>query len=275
MTADQAALFTHRTATHEPATDRLRLMTWNVQHAAPARTVRQVDWLASQEGADVAILTEVSGGGSGDVLVQELSDAGYRAVIAPWGGDDYRTVIASRHAGLVTAPCPADFLPHRFPTATLSLADTPITVAGLYVPSRGPKERRNEDKRAFQSAVSAALPALTARGGLVVAAGDLNVVEPGHTPHHRVYGQWEYDFYTSFAAAGFTDAFRTLFPEAVEHSWFGRRSGDGYRFDHALVTAAHRTRILTCRYLHEPRENGLSDHSALELVIDLRQKTAP
>ena len=271
----QASLFTHRMAGHEPATDRLRLVTWNVQHAAPARTVRQVDWLAGQESADVVVLTEVSGGSSGDVLVQELSDAGYRAVIAPWGGDDYRTVIASRHAALAAAPCPVDVLPHRFPTAAFTLAGTPITVAGLYVPSRGSKERRNLDKRAFQSAVSAALPALAARGGLVAVVGDLNVVEPGHIPHHSLYGRWEYDFYTSFAAAGFTDAFRALHPEEVEHSWFGRRSGDGYRFDHALVTAAHSARIRTCRYLHEPRESGLSDPSAMELLVDLPQESAP
>ncbi|MET8542572.1 endonuclease/exonuclease/phosphatase family protein [Kitasatospora sp. NPDC004799] len=147
---------------------------------------------------------------------------------------------------------------------------------GCYVPSRGPRERHNEDKRAFQAAVTDALPALAERGHLVVIAGDLNVIEPDHNPPHRgVYGAWEYDFYTSFAEAGFTDAFRALHPDAVEHSWFGRRSGDGYRFDHALVTSAHRAQVRTCTYLHEPREAGLSDHSALQLAIDLTGEPSP
>ncbi|WP_030274347.1 endonuclease/exonuclease/phosphatase family protein [Streptomyces sp. NRRL B-24484] len=273
---EQATLFTHRSAGHEPAADQLRLLTWNLQHASPGRTVRQVDWLAGQEGADVAVLTEVSGGAGGDTLVQELSDAGYRTVIAPWGEGDLRTVIASRHAAISAESAPVEFLPHRFPLASLTVAQTPITVAGLYVPSRGPRERRNEAKSAFQTAVTEALPALAERGHLVVIAGDLNVIEPDHTPpHHGVYGTWEYDFYRSFAQAGFTDAFRALHPNVVEHSWFGRRSAAGYRFDHALITEAHRAQVLTCTYLHEPREAGLSDHSALQLTIDLTGEPSP
>ncbi|WP_228811960.1 hypothetical protein, partial [Nocardia otitidiscaviarum] len=43
--------------------------------------------------------------------------------------------------------------------------------------------------------------------GPVVITGDLNVVEPGHVPHYRVFGTWEYDFYRAFAASGFVDVF--------------------------------------------------------------------
>ncbi len=88
-----------------------------------------------------------------------------------------------------------------------------IGLLGLYVPSRGPKERRNQDKRSFQHAVAYALPGFVARfNGPVIVAGDLNVVEPGHIPHHPVFGDWEYDFYRSFASAGLADAYRLLHP---------------------------------------------------------------
>jgi exodeoxyribonuclease-3 len=121
--------------------------------------------------------------------------------------------------------------------------------------------RRNEDKRAFQRAVTAALPGfLTQFGGPVIVTGDLNVVEPGHIPHHAVFGDWEYGFYRSFAAAGLTDAYRVLHPDTPGHSWFGR-SGHGYRFDHAFVTTPHAGLIRSRRYLQAPRELSITDHA--------------
>jgi exodeoxyribonuclease-3 len=118
-----------------------------------------------------------------------------------------------------------------------------IGVTGLYVPSRGPKARRNQDKRAFQDLVAAVLPhippAMDVPGPIVV-AGDLNVLEPDHDPRYAVFGEWEYDFYRAFGQAGFDDAFRIKEPSTMDYSWFGRPSADGkrngYRFDHAFVS---------------------------------------
>jgi len=86
----------------------------------------------------------------------------------------------------------------------------------------------------------------------VLVAGDLNVVEPGHLPHHSVFGSWEYDFYRAFALAGFTDCFRLVSPDVVDHSWFGR-SGNGYRFDHMFVSSFHAGSITGCGYDQAPR----------------------
>ncbi|ACU37538.1 endonuclease/exonuclease/phosphatase family protein [Actinosynnema mirum] len=255
--------------------DQLRVLTWNVQRASAARTRAQVEWLVRQE-ADVLVLTEVSAGESGGLLARWLRERGYQVLLPdPAPEDRYRVLLA----------CPADVgleeadsgvpMPHRCVAAKVKSSAMEVGVVGLYVPSRGPRERRNVAKRAFQEEVSAALPGLTARlgaAGPVVVAGDQNVVEPGHIPAHPVFGAWEYDFYRSFAEAGFTDAFRLRHPEAVEHSWFGRDTGagkrNGYRFDHVFLTTTHAALARDCRYLHTPREDGLSDHSAMEVVLD-------
>lgn len=166
-------------------------------------------------------------------------------------------------------PSGVGVLPHRAPAATALVGGQQVLLLGLYVPSRGPKERRNEAKRAFQAAVSKALPELAGSfQGAVITAGDLNVVEPGHVPHHDVYGEWEYDFHRSFAGAGLIDAFRVLQPTAAEHSWFGR-SGQGYRFDHAFVTARYGAQVRGCSYDHRPVEQGLTDHATLALVLSV------
>ncbi|GLW66573.1 endonuclease [Actinomadura rubrobrunea] len=267
MSADQLALIA-RTPRHKASATAARVLVFNTQHASPARARRQAAWLADQPAADLLVITEVGAGPGSHALIAALTDHGYASVLVPKAPDrDYRAVLASRSAALTPVHSGVTVLPHRAPCASLEIGDCPVTLLGLYVPSRGPRQRRNEDKRAFQAAVSAALPALVSDGtGLLIVAGDLNVVEPGHIPHHSVFGDWEYDFYRSFALAGLTDAFRHLHPRAVEHSWYGR-SGLGYRIDHAFVATSRRARILACDYLHQPRELGLTDHSALALNV--------
>jgi exonuclease III len=255
---------------HQPATGTIRLLVFNAQHASPGRAHRQAAWIASQQTADLVIITEVGPGPGGHALTTALAEHGYRSVLAPEPATpDYRTVLASRGPDLTAVPSHISVLPHRAPTAITALAGQTIGLLGLYVPSRGPKDRRNENKRAFQHAVTQVLPGFLAQSGdLVIVAGDLNVVEPGHTPHHPVFGAWEYDFYRSFTSAGLADAYRLLHPHTAGHSWYGR-SGQGYRFDHAFITRQHSSQVHTCDYIHEPRQLGLTDHAAMTLTADL------
>jgi exonuclease III len=51
--------------------------------------------------------------------------------------------------------------------------------------------------------------------------------------------------------------------DAQEISYIVRSTGNGYRYDH--VFASRELNPVTCRYLHAPRERGLSDHSAIEV----------
>ena len=65
------------------------------------------------------------------------------------------------------------------------------------------------------------------------------------------------------ADIGYRDAFRTLHGYAEkEVSWAYPRFGGGYRLDH-LFCSRH-LQPLACGYHHAWREQGLSDHSALE-----------
>lgn len=246
------------------------VMTWNVQHAAAARAWRQAAWIAAQDSADIVILTEVPAGG--DAHATALREYGY-TTHCPRPRGDHRVLVATRLGDLaVVDQLYTGRLPGRLVAVRVRLpGGHAFGVVGLYVPSRGPREQRNVAKRAFQADVTAVLPTLAkafAPATPVIVAGDLNVVEPGHQPHHAVFGAWEYDFYRAFAAAGLTDAFRHLHPDAAEHSWYGR-AGRGYRFDHLFCATDHVDALNECRYLHDPREQELSDHSALAAVLRL------
>lgn len=269
MTASRPLpLFAVPEPAHQPAADTVRLLIFNAQHASPSRARRQTAWIAGQQNADLVIVTEVGTGPGGHALVEALSERGYRTVLAPEPArPDYRAVLASRGPSLTALPSGIDVLPHRGPAAAADLTGHTIGLLGLYVPSRGPQQRRNQSKRAFQHAVTKALPGFLARfGGPVIAAGDLNVIEPGHLPHLPVFGDWEYGFYRSFLDAGMADAYRAIHPHDSDHSWFGR-SGNGYRIDHVFVTTQHATQVRGCDYLHAPRQQGLTDHAAMTLTL--------
>ncbi|MFF8036079.1 endonuclease/exonuclease/phosphatase family protein [Streptomyces sp. NPDC016626] len=268
----QLSLITPDEPAHQPADDAVRLLLFNAQHASAARSRRQAEWIAGQEGADIAILTEVSSTQGGDALVTALGERGYATLVAPQPSKpDYRTVIACRSSDVRPVPSPVTVTPHRAPAARVTIGGHDIGVLGLYVPSRGPKDQRNIAKRAFQKAVTESLPRLLAAfpDMPVIVAGDLNVIERRHQPPHRVFGEWEYAFYDSFQAAGLTDAYRHLHPDEVAHSWFGL-TGNGFRFDHLFVSTPHAVRVLACDYHQEAREAGLTDHAVMTLRLGLQ-----
>lgn len=63
-------------------------------------------------------------------------------------------------------------------------------------------------------------------------------------------------------ARGFRDAFRSLHGlEDREPSWVWPRWGGGYRLDHLIVSGE--VEVPVCGYLHQWRDEGLSDHSPL------------
>lgn len=268
--AEQLPLASARLAGTVAGDGLLKLLVFNAQHASAVRASRQASWIAAQEDADLVIITEAGAGPGGGSLAVALARNGYSSVLAPRDGTrDYRTILASRGPALAEVPSGVGILPHRAPAAAVTVAGHKVGLLGLYVPSRGLRQRRNQDKRAFQAEVAQALPAFVARfGGPVIVAGDLNVVEPGHVPHYPVFGRWEYDFYSSFADADLEDAYRARHPHGIDHSWLGR-GGNGYRLDHAFITRRHAALIRSCAYLHEPRLQGLTDHAALAMTVTM------
>jgi exodeoxyribonuclease-3 len=140
----------------------IQLLTCNVQRANVTRTLRQVAWLASSN-ADALVLTEVSAGESGDLLARSLTEIGFGVLIPkPAANDRYRILVACRDVEPTSVEIGAGSIGHRCAAARIAFPAGEIGVLGLYVPSRGPKDRRNQDKRAFQDCAAMLLPRVTA-----------------------------------------------------------------------------------------------------------------
>jgi exodeoxyribonuclease-3 len=246
----------------------LSLLTFNIANPSPERAQRQLAWLASRD-EDVLVLTETKDSAGCRLLADAFSTAGYHVAYPVPENGDYGVLIATKiKCGTEDFGSRVGYLPSRAAAVTMAAPGGPIHVIGAYVPSRDASAKKTERKRKWLHACHTALAGWPA--GSAAFIGDLNVLEPGHQPHYPFFARFEYDFYRQLTDdCDLVDAFRVLHPDAVEHSWVGR-TGDGYRYDHAHCTPDLAAKLIACDYLHEPRLDRLSDHSALSarLAID-------
>jgi exonuclease III len=245
----------------------LRLLNWNIRNPALPRARQQADWLI-QTGANVIILTEAKYSQGCRFLSDWLSSYGFTLFFPQPSTTDYCVIVAIKDLPYEKGELDVPFLSHRLVSLCCETAIGKVHIVGTYVPSRGPKERRNQDKRQFQTQATQVLrnKPRSIGGDRIILAGDLNVIERNHIPHHTVFGEWEYEFYETFTQNGWRDAYRYLHPDSLEYSWFGRK-GEGYRFDHIFISDGLAPYVTECHYTHEVRIAGLSDHSAMFLTL--------
>ncbi|WP_413808083.1 endonuclease/exonuclease/phosphatase [Streptomyces sp. OE57] len=252
-------------------TTTLDVLTFNLNNPSRDRAERQLAYLAARP-EPVLVLTETADSAGCDLLARRFEAAGYSVTFPRPERGERGVMVVSR---LVTDPGGqvTDYLPHRAVPVIVETDDGPVSIVGLYVPSRDATEAKTTRKRTFLDACQRGLP--TAPGRHEVVIGDFNILEPDHRPAYRFFQRFEYDFYTWLGTARYRDAFRALHPEAAEYSWVGR-TGDGYRYDHAHLTHGLVPALRGCSYIHEVRTGPerLTDHSALSMSLCL-QPTRP
>jgi len=245
----------------------IKILNWNIQNPSLRRAIKQVEWIINIK-PNVIILTEAKDSNGCRFITDKLNSIGYDAHLPTVKDSDYCVIIASRGFNSKIEKLNVNFLPHRLLCLKCDTFLGEVIFVGIYVPSRGPREKRNVDKKKFQEEVIKAFNDLSKENMLknYVICGDLNVIERNHIPSYTFFGEWEYTFYESFEKNRLIDVFKLLNPRLIEHSWVGR-GGNGYRFDHIFVAEKLLKYVEGCSYVHEPRTYKLSDHSAMILNI--------
>ena len=245
----------------------LSLLTLNIGNPSPERARRQLAWLARRD-EHILVLTETKASAGCRLLAEGFAAAGDAVHWPRTGPGEYGTMIVTA----VDAAPDARFgdrvgcLPSRAGAVILPAPDGPLRLIGLYVPARDASTEKTERKRTWLAACDAALAAAASEMPVLL-LGDLNILEPDHRPGYPFFAPFEYDFYRALVDVhGLTDAFRHLHPRDAEYSWVGR-GGDGYRYDHAFCSGSLASQVTACYYLHQPREDRLSDHSALAMHL--------
>lgn len=245
----------------------LSILTVNVGAASRERAETMLRWLAARP-EDVFLLTETSAGAGTAYLLDRFRRAGYAVVYTPDGNGDRGTAIVSRVA--VAEPLSARFagvtIPGRVAAAVLD-TEPKTAVLGVYVPSRDRSADKTEKKQTFVASLLKALDELPPQlRDWLVLGGDYNVIARTHVPLHPGFLPFEFGLLEALEAHGLVDAHEQCSPGEQAYSWIGR-TGDGYRYDYFHVGRELAGRITACAYLHETREQRLTDHAAVNLTV--------
>ncbi|WP_084965909.1 endonuclease/exonuclease/phosphatase family protein [Thermoactinospora rubra] len=243
----------------------LSILTVNIGAASRHRAERLLAWLATRP-EHVVLLTETSAGSGTAYLLGEFARAGW-AVVDTSDDGDRGAALVSR---IATAAQPMDLpevsIPGRVAAAVLD-TQPQVCVVAVYVPSRDRSQAKTERKETFIASLLKALAGLP--GNLhrhLILGGDYNVIARTHRPLHPGFLPFEFGLLEALAEQGLIDAHDHLWPGAQPYSWTGR-TGDGYRYDYLHVGPALVPRLHSCAYLHETREQGLTDHAALTMTL--------
>jgi exonuclease III len=265
----------------------MRIVTWNVARRS-SRLVEQAAALAGRE-PNVLALQEVTTR-TLPLWRAALATIGLEYVLASLDTADPRRAPASRR---VTGVLIASRGPLRPTETTLDVpwAETAlgavtdlgahhVEIHCLHVPNAANGEVKVHTLEAIRTALAQA-PA-----GARVVCGDLNtprrelpdgtVLSFARDTRGRLrpergaaWDEAELGVVPGLRDLGYSDAFRSLHGyDAREPSWTWHRisgHGGGWRLDHIFTSAG--LRATACRYHHEWRDQGLSDHSALEADV--------
>ena len=163
---------------------------------------------------------------------------------------------------------------HEGRVITLEMAD--FYLVTVYTPNSQEGLRRLSYRMTWEDDFRQYLCSLDQRKPVIV-CGDMNVAHeeidlknPATNRKNAGFTNEEREKMTSLLSQGFTDTFRTLYPEQVTYSWWSyrfhaREKNAGWRIDYFLISDRLKDR-LTDACIHT--EIYGSDHCPVELLIE-------
>jgi exonuclease III len=228
---------------------------WNIRQGGVRRRERIADAIIAHSPDIVALIEFVPS--TAQPMLRLLRDTGFHYCLSTRrNGFDYcvcvlsKTPISVRPSGIPALDDSGAWLEVHVPEYGFSFA-------AVHAPTKRGK------MRAFLDAILQVASA--GSGAPFLFVGDFNTgIGPADGPLKN-YG--DVDRFLALQSAGFGDAWRHVNGDLIEHTYVFPRTGKRYRIDHALASRGLLPRIHSCRYSHEERITGVSDHSVL--VVDI------
>ena len=125
-----------------------------------------------------------------------------------------------------------------------------------------------DDFRAYLGGLSGKKPVVVC-GDMNVAHEEIDLKNPKTNHTNAGFSDQERDRFTQLLESGFTDTYRSLYPDRVEYSWWSyrfhaREKNAGWRIDYFLVSDSIRDRIIEA-CIHTDVTG--SDHCPVELDL--------
>jgi len=227
----------------------LKIISWNILQGGGTR-VRKIVSQLTELNPDIIVLSEFRNNASGINLRYSLLKAGYRFqnVSSAPGNDNSVAILSKLACDQFLYPKSDEVYPHNIVASDYEA----FTLYGMYLPHK--KKHRLFDFLLEQ--IQSTKPA--------VLVGDFNSGK--NYIDQKGNSFWYEDKLLALEKLGYLDAFRLKHGDVKEYSWFSHQ-GNGYRYDHTYVHESLKAIVKACYYLHDWRENGLSDHSPMLLEL--------
>lgn len=253
-----------------------RIATFNV-NSIKARMANVLAWL-DEFGPDIALLQEIKSTEESFPHL-ELEATGYNIAISGQKSYNGVAVFSKTPLEIVRTRLPGDDSDDqaRYIEAVTETAAGVLRVASIYLPNGNPT---NTDKFPYKLAWMERLIA-HARGLLeleepVILGGDYNVIPQDEDCHDPAAWQGDALFrpesraaFRRLLALGYTEAFRTLHPQARAYTFWDYQGGAwqndrGIRIDHLLLSPQAADLLADCRIDQKPRGRPkASDHTPI------------
>ena len=225
------------------------ILAWNIRQGGGNRKSEIIKKLVAQR-SDVYVLSEYRNNAAGSAIRTALMRAGYIHQFCGHAPANVNTVaIFSRY--------PCDFRMHRdadenFPAAIVEVIFSAFHLFGVYLPHK-------KKHRLFPYLLNQ-----TKESTPAIIMGDLNSGRQYIDQKGQSF--WYSEYFDLLEEANQFDAFRHVHGSVEAFSWYSH-GGNGYRYDHCITDESLLTLIQQCDYLHDWREEGLSDHSPMLLKL--------
>jgi exonuclease III len=233
----------------------VKLLAWNIQQGGGRRRQRDAGSIRAHDPDVVALIEFVPS--TAAPLLESLRDAGFEhQTCTERNGFDYALCVLSK-------------IPISAHPSGIPLLDASGMWLEIVVPAHGFDLGVVHVPTKSMTAMKAYLSALVqfasqTSGHRFLFVGDFNTgIGPADGPLEN-FG--DVDRFLALQEAGFTDTWRRFHGDRIEHTW--SRNGAEYRIDHALASRSLLPRVRGCRYSHEERVSGVSDHSILIVEIE-------
>lgn len=236
----------------------MRILSWNIL-AGGGRRAQDIVKTIHAHAPDIVTLQEFRRGSAQDEIVAGLKKAGLKFIHIPETLAKENTILMASKFGFDAGP----FLPK--PNTPLHLLEAYFSKEALgfelsLIAVHFPQKKAQVPL--FQ-ALKEDSESLLKTDALII--GDMNCGIPLVDSDSKSFYATHY--YQDLLHAGWIDSWRSRHKDAREFSWVSARTGNRFRYDQVMASAALDKRIKTIRYDHTPREAKVSDHSLILLDI--------
>lgn len=225
----------------------MKITTWNVNGLRALLNKNCWDWVQSYQ-PDVVCLQEIKARPDQLTEDQHTTFEGYHPVWNPAERPGYSGVLTL--AKDESAPSELGFGIEKFDIEgrVVQTRFENFRLFNIYFPNGGRDHSRVPFKLEFYAALLELCDELHAKGEQIIICGDINTAHQeidlkNHKTNHKTTGflPEEREWITKYLAHSFSDAFRVLYPEKEQYTWWtyignARARNVGWRLDYFLVS---------------------------------------